>query len=560
MSNVPTQIGRYEILGLLGTGGMAEVLLARLSGPSGFERPVVIKRILPHLAREKHFVDMFLDEARIVAGIHHQNVVMVHELCQDEDELFMVMEYLEGESAAGLARRLSMKRKLLSFGLCAHVMAEVCAGLHAAHKLKDNEGRPQNLVHRDVSPANLFLTYAGEVKILDFGIAVAADRMSKTDAGQVKGKYAYMSPEQCQGKPLDCRSDIFSLGTVLYELSTCRRLFKRASDMLTLEAICGEEIVPPSKLVNNYPAELERITMKALEKDKNKRYQSGLDMRRDLLALSRELNRGKIPEESLAKVMHKLFEDRIEQKRSLLSKLHQGDNITSVPAAETDASVELPNAALSSDELEPESQSAISVPELSHPGFAKNRRRGWMVGAIAAAAAVIIGTAVVTMSSGGDAGADTKPNEVAAKSKEKPKPPPPKPKEPVATVSVRVETDPPGARVLIAGQPRGITPTYLLLDKGTEAVKVSLSLDGYAERTETVVPDVDQKFSLTMTKDGEKPEEVAEATDTKEAPVKPPPRRTRRRRTTKKSPPPPPPPTKKPDKKEEDDDPYRRFN
>src|SRR5688500_2437403 len=130
VQNLPRQIGRYEILGLLGTGGMAEVFLGRLHGPSGFERPVVIKRILPHLAREQQFVDMFLDEARIVAALRHQNVVQVHELGQENDELYLVMEYLEGESLAGLARRLSRKKKLLSFGLCAHVLAEVCGGLH----------------------------------------------------------------------------------------------------------------------------------------------------------------------------------------------------------------------------------------------------------------------------------------------------------------------------------------------------------------------------------------------------------------------------------------------
>ncbi len=253
MEQLPEQIGRYQILGLLGTGGMAEILLARLSGPSGFERPVVIKRILPHLAREKRFRDMFTDEARIVAGIRHQNVVHVNELGLEGDELYMVMEYLEGESAASLARRLASSRKLLNFGLCAHIMAEMAAGLHAAHEMRHPDGTPQNLVHRDVSPANVFVTYAGEAKILDFGIAVAADRVSRTEAGQVKGKYAYMSPEQCQGAQLDRRSDIFSMGTVLYEVSTCRRLFKRASDMLTLQAICGEDVVPPRKLVHGKP-------------------------------------------------------------------------------------------------------------------------------------------------------------------------------------------------------------------------------------------------------------------------------------------------------------------
>ncbi|MEQ8978850.1 MAG: serine/threonine-protein kinase [Deltaproteobacteria bacterium] len=548
MSNVPTKIGRYQILGLLGTGGMAEVLLGRLEGPSGFERPVVIKRILPHLSRELHFVDMFLDEARIVAGIHHQNVVNVHELCRVDDELFMVMEYLEGESAAGLARRLSMKRKLLSFGLCTHVLADICAGLHAAHTMKDLDGKPQHLVHRDVSPANIFITYTVDVKILDFVIAVAIDRTSKTEAGQVKGKYAYMSPEQCQGKPLDRRSDIFSLGTVLYELSTCRRLFKRTTDMLTLEAICSEDVVAPSKLVNNYPAELERIALKALQRDRNDRYQTALEMRRDLLALSQELNRGKVPEVSLAKVMHKLFEDRIDQKRSLLTRIHAGDNVTSVPVAETDASVELPNVALSDDG--PDSDSAISLPDISHPGFPP-RRRGWLFGAIAAAAAVIIATGLLTAGNSKDAGADTVPPAPVVEAP--PKPPEPAEPEEAVKVSVRVETDPPGAIVKIDGKVLGLTPTYLLLPKGEEAVDVLLSLEGHEPRTEKVVPDVDQKFSLALAVIAETPEPEITA----EAPPPPPPPR-RRARRAKKSPPSAPPPEVREAPK--DEDPYSRFD
>src|SRR5207248_2266204 len=156
-----------------------------------------------HLAREKAFVEMFLDEARIVARIRHPNVVQVQELAQENDDLYLVMEYLEGESLAGLMRRLSMTKRLLSYELCAHIVAEVCTGLHAAHELTDEAGNRMQLVHRDVSPANIFVTYDGKVKILDFGIATASDRIARTQAGQVKGKYPYMSPEQCRGHGVD---------------------------------------------------------------------------------------------------------------------------------------------------------------------------------------------------------------------------------------------------------------------------------------------------------------------------------------------------------------------
>ncbi|MEM7674718.1 MAG: serine/threonine-protein kinase, partial [Myxococcota bacterium] len=318
MTHLPPHIGEYEILGLLGTGGMAEVFLGRFKGPADFQRPVVVKRILPHLARQKNFVNMFRDEARIAARINHRNVVQVHELGEDEDELYLVMEYLGGESAAGIARQLARRKKLMSFGLCAHLLGEVCAGLHAAHELRDETGRPLHIVHRDVSPANIFITYEGSVKILDFGIAVAANRLSITDAGQVKGKYAYMSPEQCRGKKLDRRSDIFSIGTVLYELSTCRRLFKRSSDMETLDAICSDSILPPSRLVNNYPPELEQICLKALQNDPENRYATAAEMRGDLVELARVLNKDKVPERALAKVMRRLFSDRMLHKQRML--------------------------------------------------------------------------------------------------------------------------------------------------------------------------------------------------------------------------------------------------
>ena len=177
-SHATERVGRYEVAGRLATGGMAEILLGRLVGPSGFERPLVIKRILPHLAEQQSFVSMFLDEARLAAQIRHPNVVSVSELGQEGDDLYLVMEYLEGENAAGLIRRSMVTGKNTDFALCAYIVAEACAGLHAAHELTDPDGNPLRLVHRDVSPQNIFVTYGGAVKVLDFGIAKAADRIT----------------------------------------------------------------------------------------------------------------------------------------------------------------------------------------------------------------------------------------------------------------------------------------------------------------------------------------------------------------------------------------------
>ncbi len=531
-NNLPTQLGRYRVLGLLGTGGMAEVFLAKLLGPSGFERPVVIKRILPHLAREQHFRDMFLDEARIVAGIQHQNVVHVQELCQQDGELFMVMEFLEGESAAGLARRLSAKRKLLSFGLAAHIVAEICSGLHSAHNLKDSEGNIQHLVHRDVSPANIFVTYDGGVKILDFGIAVAENRVSKTEAGQVKGKYAYMSPEQCKGKPLDRRSDVFSLGTVLYEISTCRRLFKRESDMMTLQAICSEAVVPPSKLVTNYPPSLEAVIMKAIARDRKDRYQSALEMRRDLLEVSRELNEGKIPEESLSRVMHKLFVDRIEQKHRMLSRIRSGSDVTSVPAAEVDSSIDLPAAAFT-EELQSESAVSIQTSALRAPTRPASGR--WQLKAGGAAIAIGLSVGGFVLMSAAPA-PPTLPPPVAPKVVAPVVPALPE------VVTLAIESKPAGARIYVNGRPRGETPITMELPRGEAKMDLKVTLEGHVDYEEQVVPDMNQRLRLSMV-----PLRV---------PIRPPsPDRRRRPATVRKAPvkvPKPAAPV--------EEDPYKRFN
>ena len=520
MAHLPPHIGDYEVLGLLGTGGMAEVFLGRHHNATEVVRPdqtidrvdrdqpVVVKRILPHLARQQHFVDMFRDEARIAAQIDHRNVVRVYELGEDGDELFLVMEYLGGESAAGIARQLAHRKKLLSFGLCTHLMAEVCAGLHAAHDLVDENGAPLHIVHRDVSPANIFVTYEGGVKILDFGIAVAAGRLSKTDAGQVKGKYAYMSPEQCRGKTLDRRSDIFSLGTVLYEMSTCRRLFKRASDMETLEAVCNETVLPPSQLVSRYPKELERICLKALQKDPEDRYATAGEMRQDLLAVAAELNKDKLPERSLAKVMRRLFGERIEQKKQMLNYLRAGEEVPqgSMPAEEQ--SIELPvvptnlgqeamqamrSAALAeplpfvgnTQEIEAQSPSSTAHSFNSHdPSDVPRSQRS---GALSVFLLLLL-PLVVGLATGVWWTSQNRPVAGAAKPR---------------TVRIELDTIPREAEVFREGRKLGTTPTTLLFNRGDSPIKLTLRKEGYRDLVDTLVPAKDHTLRLSLQPLGE---------------------------------------------------------
>ena len=334
--SVPARIGRYEILGLLATGGMAEIFLARQDGPRGFERPVVVKRVLPHLARQQVFREMFLDEARIVSRVLHANVVTVHELGDHESDLFLVMEYLEGESVGTLLKQVRRDGVALPLQIVTHLAAEVCAGLHAAHELTSVDGVPLGIVHRDVSPQNLFVLYAGQVKVIDFGIAKALDRLGgRTQTGQVKGKFAYMAPEQVGAQNVDRRADVFAMGAVLHELITGQKVFGRDHDLLILKAICEERIPLPSELRGDVPRELDEIVMRALARNPAARYESAAAMRRDLVALTRKLEGQWLAEEQLAALMSQRFSQRIAQQQELIRRIRTGQTITHVPAADT---------------------------------------------------------------------------------------------------------------------------------------------------------------------------------------------------------------------------------
>ncbi len=333
--NERVSIGRYEIVGPLAFGGMAEVVLGRVRGPSGFERPVVIKRILPHLAREAEFRQMFLDEARIAARIRHPNVVSVEELGEAADDLYLVMEYLEGESLSTLGKLLAKRSEALSPRLAAHIVAEACAGLHAAHELKGPDGAPLSVVHRDVSPQNVFVLYEGHVKVIDFGIAKAKTSESKTRTGQVKGKFAYMAPEQLLAQPsIDRRADVFALGILLFELSTGTRLFERANDLMVLRAVCEDPLPLPTSQVPGYPKSLEEIYLRALSRNPEGRYATAAAMRRDLLAALKDIPSTEPAEEELSALMMQLFEDRIAKKRAMLASLERGEQVTELPPGE----------------------------------------------------------------------------------------------------------------------------------------------------------------------------------------------------------------------------------
>ncbi|WP_218920160.1 serine/threonine protein kinase [Chondromyces crocatus] len=303
----------------IGVGGMASVHLARMDGPGGFQKWVAIKRIHPHLVEDDQFVDMFLDEARIAAGINHANVAQVFDLGKDDNTYWIAMEYLHGEPLREVMRRAEERGLQLSPELAARMCADAAEGLHAAHELRGKNGQLLGLVHRDVTPHNLFITYDGYTKVVDFGIAKVADRLSSTRAGTLKGKLAYMSPEQVSGvKDIDRTTDIFALGVVLWELTTNQRLFRMDTDLDTLEKVQKCEVPPPSTLIPNYPLELEAIVLKALAKDRRQRFATAREFSRALQNFL--MRRGAyVGPEEVAQFVRQVFADRIEKREQHLA-------------------------------------------------------------------------------------------------------------------------------------------------------------------------------------------------------------------------------------------------
>lgn len=442
---------------------MAEVFIGRVIGPSGFRRPVVLKRMLANLARQASFVDMFLDEARLIAKIRHPNVVQVQELVRDEGELFMVMEYLEGESVSSLVRRLVARRVPLPPEMAAFIVAEACAGLHAAHELVGDEGDSLGVVHRDVSPQNLFITFDGAVKVLDFGIAKARDRLAHTNTGELKGKLDYMAPEQCSAREVDRRTDVFALGVVLYELLTLRRLFKRPTAAATLRAILTEPVLPPSRLQPAIPRELETICLKALARSPQARYADAASMRRDLLGVVRSANAE--PNEALGALMTSQFADRRAEKAEILRRIVDGSFPTSIPPAEPDDRVELPVVELTERQ---------HVPERVFSRYF----------AVATLVALASGGVLYTLRA-------RTPAPVVAAVQTAPA---------VAQRSVRVTIDstPSGATVEIGGEVRGRTPFEGEVPFSASPSKLVLRLEGYLAREETLDRNADQHLRLEL--------------------------------------------------------------
>ncbi|HET9987300.1 MAG TPA: serine/threonine-protein kinase, partial [Kofleriaceae bacterium] len=301
----------YAILAKLATGGMAELFLARTASSAGVERYVVLKRVLPHRLHDHHFVSMFLDEARLAAQLQHPNIAQVFDTGKLGDSYFFSMEYVHGETVRELAYRAYELGEAIPLGCVLTIAASAAAGLHHAHERLGLDGTPLGIVHRDVSPSNLMVSYEGNVKLVDFGVAKMTDRTVETQTGTVKGKISYLSPEQCRGRVADRRSDLFSLGIVLWELLVGDRLYKRDSDYDAMETIVHELPAPPSQFRAEVPAELDAVVMKLLAKAPGDRYQTADELYDELEHLA-DRHAIRMSNAALKRFMVELFGKRPE--------------------------------------------------------------------------------------------------------------------------------------------------------------------------------------------------------------------------------------------------------
>jgi TonB family protein len=279
------RFGQYVLIEKIATGGMAEVWKARMRGVEGFQKIVAIKKILPHLSDNQEFVDMFIDEAKFAAQLNHNNIIHIYDLGKISGSYYIAMEYVDGGDLKSIISRGESSGHPLTVELALFIASKIASALDYAHRKRDFDEKEMGLVHRDVSPQNVLVSHDGDIKLCDFGIAKAASKASHTHTGALKGKLQYMSPEQAWGKPIDRRSDVFALGTVLYEMITSSRLFGGDSEISILEQVREARVPPPSRINDEVPPEVDRIVLKALEKDADARYQTAGEMAREIDAV-----------------------------------------------------------------------------------------------------------------------------------------------------------------------------------------------------------------------------------------------------------------------------------
>jgi len=485
--------GRYELLLEVGQGGMATLYLARLRGVDEFEKVVIIKKIHDHLAREPDFVAMFRDEAQIAARIHHPHVAAIFDLGRVEQSYFIAMEYVHGQNLSDILRKTARLKKRLSWEFAAQLVADAAAGLHAAHELKSDDGSPLSVVHRDVSPQNLILSADGHLKVVDFGVAYAAERVTYTTDGQVKGKAAYMSPEQVEGEQVDRRSDIFALGTVLFEAVCLRRLFKAKTNTATMLKVRAAEVPQLRDFVPNVPPQLDQIVHKALARDPADRFATAQQLEESLQKLL--MAEGKmVNPTSLAQLLDELFHDRLKRKAKQLRHALQNpfSNVKKGVGVGWDTS--------SSSELSGKDISTAPMPSSS------GAKRWWLLGG--GAAGLLALTVVLIIVFGGRG--DRQPNPKKSATIQPMARPTPRPRMVLpmvrpalpTTVTVKIKVKPEDAPVVATFRGKKIRSSSIkvMVKRSNKSETFEFEAKGFVTRSVVVVPTQDTSLVLTLKK------------------------------------------------------------
>jgi serine/threonine-protein kinase len=510
MGNGSKRLGRYRLIADIGHGGMAEVYLALLEGDLGFNKLLVIKKIRPELAEDPEMMGMFLDEARLSARLHHPNVVETHEVAQEDGHTFMAMEYLEGQSLHRVLHRLRREGGLPS-ALHLQILADVLAGLHHAHELCDWDETPLGVVHRDVTPQNVFITYDGRVKVVDFGIAKVRGASSETRAGVVKGKVAYMAPEQARGEAVDRRTDIFAAGVMLWEAATGSRPFRGLSDVEILHRLIHGEM-PSAKAANPaIPDALEAIVKKATAPTGAERYATAADFRAAIEGyLETVLDRP--PARELGRLVAQHFaEERARLKHRLEEELRENPaGSASVPrfvAAEVihdEHSSDPAVAGQSTRRLRSHPGTGASLPGVTRPSAPRpvGRRRRVVVAAIFVAAVLAASAALwVPWRAPAPAPAAPPPAIVAIATIAPPAPAPPEPRR----IALRVRAQPLDARILLDGAVLDGNPFAGVFPADAAPHELRIEAPHHVTRRQVLALDQDSTLEIVLSAEPEAP-------------------------------------------------------
>jgi serine/threonine-protein kinase len=540
-----SKIGRYDLIYPLGQGGMATVYVGQVSGMAGFEKLVAVKIIHPHLVRERLFVEMFLDEAKIAAQILHPNVAAIQEIEEDDGILFMVGELVPGESLREVMRHAEKRGTRLSQPMAAYIAASVCSGLQAAHDLQDGDGNPLNLVHRDISPQNVLIGYNGFVKLIDFGVAQAKGRLSHTEAGTIKGKMGYLSPEQLQGKTLDGRSDLFSLGVVLYQMITGKHPFPGHTSLERLNRISAGEFRPLHELEPSVAPELERIVLNAMAVQRGERFPSATAMAEALKTYIRSQEEA-AGSQQLSTIMNYLFSTRIiTHKKRLRGWRERGERTGSIPLPDSITAGITAAGRGSAEHAEEIPVEEISVVEIKRRFPVKPLIAAVAVAAVLAVGAVLFFTTPWKAAGEGPAVSDPAPDpasEIAetppAAEAEEQAPPPAEEAALPAEVKITFAVKPKFARIHVDGERLVAGTREIVLPRDEKVHQIKVSAGSYTPQTVELTADQDREVSVELAWAGKKGKPAGKPAGKKTEPAadKPPPKKEEKKDVLKDSP------------------------